>query len=267
MRLAVYGAVLVIALGSVLLGLDRLPAPMSPMVDTPAGLAAVPAPALQPPAAQAFAFSPQCDDWRAYCSTGTCRACKSCRSRNGASCSTSGGAGGCARTGGALQCRRLHRCLPFVYSLRLHLPADRRAPAALHEEIDTADELRRFRVRDAWNRRANVGVSLGRLSLRGPGNAVSRLPYHPHGFGQHRAARNPLAHHSAAATEVGRAGVRHAAAPQSRGSECGAQSGLSEESGAGAAGVDPEQCPIQCRSSGYRQHGGEGRNHRRRNTR
>jgi hypothetical protein len=86
-----------------------------------------------------------------------------------------------------LQCRRLYRCLPFVYSLRLHLPADRRAPAALHE-IGTADELRRFRVRDAWNRRANTGVSLGCLSLRGPGNAVSRLPFHPHGFGQHRAA-------------------------------------------------------------------------------
>ena len=53
MRLAVYGAVLVIALGSVLLGLDRLPAPMSPMVDTAAGLAAVPAPVLQTPAVQA----------------------------------------------------------------------------------------------------------------------------------------------------------------------------------------------------------------------
>ena len=53
MRLAVYGAVLVVALGSVLLGLDRLPAPMSPMVDTAAGLAAAPAPALQAPAAQA----------------------------------------------------------------------------------------------------------------------------------------------------------------------------------------------------------------------
>jgi len=52
MRLAVYGAVLVIALGSVLLGLDRLPAPMSPMVDTAAGLAAASAPALQPVAAQ-----------------------------------------------------------------------------------------------------------------------------------------------------------------------------------------------------------------------
>ena len=52
MRLAVYGAVLVIALGSVLLGLDRLSAPMSPMVDTAAGLAAAPAPALQPAAAQ-----------------------------------------------------------------------------------------------------------------------------------------------------------------------------------------------------------------------
>ena len=53
MRLAVYGAVLVIALGSVLLGLDRLPAPMSPMVDTAAGLAAAPASwLLQAPAAQ-----------------------------------------------------------------------------------------------------------------------------------------------------------------------------------------------------------------------
>jgi|SRR6187551_2978165 len=54
MRLAIYGAVLVIALGSLLLGLDRLPAPMSPMVDTAAGLrAAAPAAAAQAPAAQA----------------------------------------------------------------------------------------------------------------------------------------------------------------------------------------------------------------------
>jgi hypothetical protein len=52
MRIAVYGAVLVIALGSVLLGLDRLPAPMSPMVDTPAGLAAKPALPLPTPVAQ-----------------------------------------------------------------------------------------------------------------------------------------------------------------------------------------------------------------------
>jgi hypothetical protein len=45
MRLAVYGAVLAIALCSVLLGLDRLSAPMSSMVDTAAGLrAAVPLP-------------------------------------------------------------------------------------------------------------------------------------------------------------------------------------------------------------------------------
>jgi len=52
MRLAVYGAVLVIALGSVLLGLDRIPAPMSPMVDTVAGLqAAVPPPPPAPPSA------------------------------------------------------------------------------------------------------------------------------------------------------------------------------------------------------------------------
>src|SRR5262245_58908953 len=43
MRLAVYGAVLAIASGSVLFGLDWLSAPMSPMVDTKAGLSAVPA--------------------------------------------------------------------------------------------------------------------------------------------------------------------------------------------------------------------------------
>ena len=58
MRLAVYGAVLVIALGSVLLGLDRLPAPMSPMVDTVAGLAAPPAPALPAPTVQASPSMP-----------------------------------------------------------------------------------------------------------------------------------------------------------------------------------------------------------------
>jgi BA14K-like protein len=49
MRLAVYGAVLVITLGSVLLGLDWLSAPMSPMVDTEAGLHAPPA--VRPPPA------------------------------------------------------------------------------------------------------------------------------------------------------------------------------------------------------------------------
>ena len=43
MRLAVYGAVLVITLGSVLLGLDWLSAPLSPMADTEAGLHAPPA--------------------------------------------------------------------------------------------------------------------------------------------------------------------------------------------------------------------------------
>jgi hypothetical protein len=59
MRLLVYGAVLVIALGSVLLGLDRLPAPMSPMVDTPAGLrAAAPPAAVQSPAPQASSPAP-----------------------------------------------------------------------------------------------------------------------------------------------------------------------------------------------------------------
>jgi hypothetical protein len=49
MRVAVYGAVLMITLGSVLLGLDWLSAPMSPMVDTDAGLhAAVPPPVAAP---------------------------------------------------------------------------------------------------------------------------------------------------------------------------------------------------------------------------
>lgn len=43
MRLAVYCAVLVITLGSVLAGLDWLSAPMPPMVDTEAGLHATPA--------------------------------------------------------------------------------------------------------------------------------------------------------------------------------------------------------------------------------
>ncbi len=48
MRLAVYGAVLAITLGNVLLGIDWLSAPMSPMVNTETGLRA-PA-ALLPPA-------------------------------------------------------------------------------------------------------------------------------------------------------------------------------------------------------------------------
>jgi hypothetical protein len=57
MRLVVYGAVAAIALGSVLLGLDWLSAPMSPMANTEAGLRAVapprvaaPTPANAPPA-------------------------------------------------------------------------------------------------------------------------------------------------------------------------------------------------------------------------
>jgi hypothetical protein len=49
MQLAVYGAVLLIALGSVLLGLDWVSAPMSPMVDTKAGLSAAAPPLPQPP--------------------------------------------------------------------------------------------------------------------------------------------------------------------------------------------------------------------------
>jgi BA14K-like protein len=49
MRFAVYGAVMVITLGSMLLSLDWLSAPMSPMVDTEAGLRAPPAPPPPPP--------------------------------------------------------------------------------------------------------------------------------------------------------------------------------------------------------------------------
>src|SRR4029450_8043155 len=57
MRLAVYGAVLAIALGSVLFGLDWVSAPMSPMVDTKAGLSAV-APAVVPKADVKTATNP-----------------------------------------------------------------------------------------------------------------------------------------------------------------------------------------------------------------
>ena len=55
MRLAVYGAVLLIALAGVLLGLDWLSAPMSPMMNTDAGLraAAPPAAPNAPPVATA----------------------------------------------------------------------------------------------------------------------------------------------------------------------------------------------------------------------
>jgi hypothetical protein len=59
MRLAVYGAVLGIALGGVLLGLDWLSAPMSPMVNTEAGLrAAAPPPAILAPLAATPATAP-----------------------------------------------------------------------------------------------------------------------------------------------------------------------------------------------------------------
>ena len=50
MRLVTYGAVAAIALGSVLLGLDWLSAPMSPMADTQAGLRAAAPPRLAAPA-------------------------------------------------------------------------------------------------------------------------------------------------------------------------------------------------------------------------
>ncbi len=62
MRLVVFGAVLAITLGSVLLGLDWLSAPMSAMVDTQAGLHAVAPPpviAAPAPAAPPVAASPK----------------------------------------------------------------------------------------------------------------------------------------------------------------------------------------------------------------
>src|SRR5262249_45645729 len=49
MRLVVYSAVAAITLGSVLLGLDWLSAPMSPMADTEAGLRAVAPPRVAAP--------------------------------------------------------------------------------------------------------------------------------------------------------------------------------------------------------------------------
>src|SRR4029079_1799493 len=71
----------------------------------------------------------------------------------------------------------------------------------------------------------------------GPNHAIPRLPDYPYGFGQHRAARSPLAHHPAAAAKGGCAGVRATAASQGGGSECGAQPHLSEETGTCPANV------------------------------
>ena len=69
MRLGVYGAVLVIALGGVLLGLDWLSAPMSPMVNTEAGLRAAAPPRSYPGAARGNAgnCTAESDHWRADC--------------------------------------------------------------------------------------------------------------------------------------------------------------------------------------------------------
>src|SRR6185436_20741309 len=98
-------------------------------------------------------------------------------------------------------------------------------------------ELRRFRVRTDWNRCDEAGVWFERHSSCELDNAIPRLPYRSYGFGQHGAARGPLAHHSAATAKVGGAGVLHATASQSRGSERGVEPDLSEKSGACAADV------------------------------
>lgn len=58
MRIVVYGAVLVITLGSVLLGLDWLSAPMSPMVNTEVGLRAAAPPQVSAPPAPKVAPAP-----------------------------------------------------------------------------------------------------------------------------------------------------------------------------------------------------------------
>lgn len=126
MRLAVYGAVLVIALGSALLGLDWLSTPMSPMVDTPAGLRAT--------GRNTIIAGDSKREYRcADRSTQSRRACKphrpGHRRRRGAGrrrdC--------CAGAGSALQYRCLRCSLSLFPHVGLHLPADQRAAAALHE--------------------------------------------------------------------------------------------------------------------------------------
>ena len=162
MQFTVYGAVLAIALGSVLLGLDWVSAPMSPMVDTKAGLSAAAA------ARAAEAEHDDCNRRR------LCRITPATSGRTGAAsteyfcagesagavgspgesrradycaglkserigvvrhsgASRDGSAGRGAGAAGELQRECLHRGLSLVSRSRLHLSAERRAAQALFE--------------------------------------------------------------------------------------------------------------------------------------
>ncbi len=136
MRLAVYGAVLVITLGSVLLGLDWLSAPMSPMVDTEAGLHAPPAVRPPPAPVAVDARCTQCTNRRSDRVTepGGADGPERARQRNraNATCAANRRAGA-AIAASAMSRGSLHGRLSIVSRVRLHLYAERRAAQALHE--------------------------------------------------------------------------------------------------------------------------------------
>ena len=118
MRLAVYGAVLVIALGSVLLGLDWLSAPMPPMTDTEAGLHAPPA--VRPPPAPVVATpaAPNAPIGAADCPTGPGCACGPQRARPNSSASCTHTAGRGVGAAGAMSRGGLHGRIPFLPRVR-----------------------------------------------------------------------------------------------------------------------------------------------------
>ena len=136
MRLAVYGAVLVITLGSVLLGLDWLSAPMSPMADTEAGLHAPPA--VRPPPAPVV-VTPVAPN--APIGAPIVPPKLVAPAVPSAPAATAAQAPACAadRRAGAASARsamsrgRLHGRLSIVPRVGLHLYAERRAAQALHE--------------------------------------------------------------------------------------------------------------------------------------
>ena len=162
MQFAVYGAVLAIALGSVLLGLDWVSAPMSPMVDTKAGLSAALPPAPPKPSTTTVTapavpitpttpVAPAPPSTEYFCAGEPAGAVGSPSANIGAPIIAPGlnpsriglvrhsgagrdGSAGCgAGAAGELQCKRLHRGLSLVSRSRLHLSAKRRAAQALLE--------------------------------------------------------------------------------------------------------------------------------------
>ena len=102
MRLAVYGAVLVITLGSVLLGLDWLSAPMPPMADTEAGLHAPPAVRPPPRTSRSYAGCAECTDRHTDRATEIGGAGHPKRARRNSRASASRAADRGARTAGAM---------------------------------------------------------------------------------------------------------------------------------------------------------------------